>query len=366
MAVEKRLQHLALDENGKLIDVRDITDRDKPYYCPSCKQVMIARMGSQRKWHFAHKHTKEDYDNYLHTIAEMIISECFDKSEKVPLILRYNEICDKYSTCPFKNSNYCSRIQKKKINLKEWIDSCQMEQGFTKDGNNFRADIFCHNSKNESNPIFIEIYVTHQCEPKKINSGIKIIEFKIESEEDIFKIIDYPIQEGDDTKFYNFNPKDKIISWNNFSMPMKRFTLFNSGKAHLDDITCHEFNLRRGVFELTINMDYEEEETPIQINDEFWSPRTSLFPLGFILARKYYPNAKHCHICRWHTTTMSLEHICKLYKKCHTNRYCSENNPLTCPYFQVNSDMQMAMEELYNQFSRHHFIDLWRSDIPEK
>lgn len=358
MAYIDRLQHLALDEEGQLIDIRNVTDRSKKFYCPYCKQEMGTRMGEKNRWSFYHLQKKDDYDNYLHTIAENIICGCFNLSDYLPIIFGKPYKCEKFDNCPFKNNNYCTKTElSDKENLKTWIDKCEMEQTFGE----FRADILCHNSKNEKNPIFIEIYVTHQCEPKKIESGIKIIEFKIESEEDIYRVINNPIQENEYTKFYNFKPKVNLLPQKEFAMPMRRFTLFRSGKAFLDDISCKDFNRRRGIFELTIDVDLEEEDFPLQINDRFWSQRAVMFPLGLIVARRYFPNVRNCQICRWQYTTISMERICKLFKKCHTHRYCSENDPLTCQYFQIDFNVQKQMEDLYTKFSEKHHIDIWKA-----
>lgn len=358
MANIDRIQHLALDEDGQLIDIRNVTDRSKKYYCPYCKKEMGTRMGPKNRWSFYHLQKTEDYDNYLHTIAENIICGCFNLSDYVPIILDKPYKCEKYDKCLYRNKTYCTKKKlSDKINLKTWIDKCEMEQTFGE----FRADILCHNKRNEKNPIFIEVFVTHQCEPKKIKSGLKIIEFKIESEEDIYRVINHTIQENEYTTFYNFKPKEILLPQEEFAMPLKRFTLFKSGKAFLEDITCKDIGRRRGIFELTMDMDFEEEDIPVQLNDGFWSPRTVLFPMGLIIAHRYFPNVRHCQICRWQQTTMSMEKICKLFKKCHTHRNCSENDPLTCQYFQIDFSKEKEMNNLYTEFSQKHHIDIWKA-----
>lgn len=371
MKTERRYQHFALDERGHIINIHDVKDRSQHFRCPYCKHEMITKMGEIRDWHFAHKHNTYDcdYNHYLHSMAEYIIYEKLSSATKIPLIVKAKEKCEHYDSCPIKSEGYCSKYKfLPTIDIAHWIDNWCLEKMFTKDGHEFRADIYGHNKNNEDNPIFIEIYVTHQCEEEKVNSGIKIIEFKIDSEEDIIDIISHPIREGGNTKFYNFKPKDIKSSWKNFSLSLKRFTLFESGKAHLDDISCHQFNNRRGVFELTLPMQPEEEDIPVIVNGQFWSSVTALFSLGYMLANQRFPIARHCQICRWHASvSMTLEQICKLYKRCHTQKYCKDNDPITCPYFQVDYNLRQQLSEFDNDFSKNHYIDLWEiNDVNTK
>lgn len=363
MKTKKRYQHFALGKGSQIINIHDVKDRKQLLHCPYCKREMIAKMGDIRDWHFAHKHNSDDcdYNHYLHSMAEYIICDKLSSSTKIPLIIKTKEKCEHYDSCPIKSEEYCSKDKfLPTIDIAHWIDKWSLENTFIKDGHEFRADIYGHNKNNEENPIFIEIYVTHQCEEEKINSGIKIIEFEINSEEDIMNVIHNSIKEGVKTRFYNFKPKEIKGSWNDFNLILKRFTLFKSGKAHLNEISCHQFNNRRGIFELTIPVLPEEEDIPVVVNGQFWSLVTALFPLGYMLANQRFSFARHCQICKWHAfVPMTLEHICKLYKRCHTQRYCEDNNPLTCPYFRVDYDLRQQLTELYNNLLEVHNIDLW-------
>ena len=75
----------------------------------------------------------------------------------------------------------------------------------------FVPDLLWHYKKNESEPLFIEIFVTHPCSKEKTDSGVRIIEFRITSEKDINRIIGSTIQESDMVRLYNFKPlKDEV------------------------------------------------------------------------------------------------------------------------------------------------------------
>lgn len=366
MKSEKRYQHFALDENGKIINVHDVKDRHQQFLCPYCKHEMIPKMGDIRDWHFAHKHNTEDcdYDHYLHTIAEHIICNWLFTAKEVPLILKTTKKCEHFDNCPIKDKEYCTKPTfLPKSDLSHWIDSWTLEKTFKKNGQEFRADILGHNKNNEDNPIFIEICVTHTCEKEKLDSGIKIIEFKIESEQDIINIIHNPIREGRKTIFHNFHPKDVVGPCNDFNLSLKRFILYPSGKGFVKDITCHEYNFRRGIFEMTMPLSPKEDDIPMVINGEFWSPSALMFSMGYIMAHKACPNAKHCHICRWHAkTSFRMEHICMLYKRHNTNKYCSDNDATKCEHFQVNRELEEQMTKIFNERKDGLNIDIWTKD----
>ena len=50
----RRLQHLALDQDNNIVDIKN-TEDNKKYYCPYCHKEMITKRGAIREWHFAHK-----------------------------------------------------------------------------------------------------------------------------------------------------------------------------------------------------------------------------------------------------------------------------------------------------------------------
>ena len=60
---------------------------------------------------------------------------------------------------------------------------CTEEQSLDK--GKFQADICISDSSGKNSPILIEICVSHKSEKEKLESGHKIIEIKITSEEDI-------------------------------------------------------------------------------------------------------------------------------------------------------------------------------------
>lgn len=46
-------------------------------------------------------------------------------------------------------------------------------------------------------------------------------------------------------------------------------------------------------------------------------------------------------------------------KKCHTQRDCSNNNPQTCQYFQIDKEMEMSISDFINSLMKRSDVDLY-------
>ena len=73
----------ALDGQGKRRNIRE-RDAPRPFQCGDCDGEMVAKRGKMRRWHFAHKvqvvcEPRPDPDNALHTYAQDIIIESFER-----------------------------------------------------------------------------------------------------------------------------------------------------------------------------------------------------------------------------------------------------------------------------------------------
>jgi hypothetical protein len=110
-----KIQHLALDCNGKLLRIEETIERkDETFLCPHCKQEVIGKYGKERRWHFAHKKKECDYDKYLHSIAEIQIAEWFNKEKEIILDMIQYDTCIKT-----KNVLYTTNMIVKKRNVQQ-------------------------------------------------------------------------------------------------------------------------------------------------------------------------------------------------------------------------------------------------------
>lgn len=350
----------AYDDLNRLVHIKDAHKIDSIFTCPHCKSEMIKKCGQHNAWHFAHKHKQCDYDKYLHTIAEIRILEWFNTSNQVLIELDHRLKCPHLNQCKWQKEyenyydeepeGYCYKDFKRTHNLKEWFHNAELEKVFVKKGETFVADIFCHNQRNDNDPLFLEICVTHRCSPEKIASGIKIIEFDIASETDIDTIISSPQKECSNIHFYNFQPKGQEGQLQDFGRHLLKFILMPSYKGYINyNMFCHELCLRRGIFELTIGISY---------NRFYWT-RESFYAIATAVANKHF-QFNSCVLCKYQAySEWDNTSICKLYKKCGTNKYNKDNNPIECPFYRRNEKKYQEMINVFNDYCINNPVDIW-------
>lgn len=237
--------HFALDEQERLVCIDDITEEDRhshSYHCLNCGSKMVPRKGKVRSWHFAHR-CDEDHcgtETYLHKLAKRMIKDKFDREESFEVGYYRVVQCSNKSTCPFAKSDKCREWKLETFNLKRFYDTCIEEQSV----NGFIADLLLTKSdKQEREPVLIEIQVSHKSTDQKLQSGLRIIEIHIKTEDDIQSLLRAPIVENPNAnfgyvrdvetigfaKFYNFKKKssyDEPLE----KRSIQRFYLFPSGK----------------------------------------------------------------------------------------------------------------------------------------
>ncbi len=340
----------ALNEKNELLEIHTAHELGGVYYCPQCGQQMICKCGTKKAWHFAHEKIECDYNHYLHSIAEQRISEWFNDANEIPMAFQINEVCGEL--CKFYNAWFCSKsCLSETFNLKDYYCDCKREMRYEKNGHTFIADILCYPKHENHEPLFIEICVTHPCEPEKLNSEIKIIEFVITSEEDIDMIIDNRIESSDKVRLYNFHPKDKYSSSHTFENELQKFILFPSGKGYVDTIHCSGLNNRRGKLEITIPYNAYEPEF---LGDG------GFFSIAYAVAFQTDKSLRHCCLCKYHAYDVwDGFGICKLYKKIGTNKDSSRNDAHQCPYFRVDDkSIQLRIKE-FDDYCFRNSVDIW-------
>lgn len=340
----------ALNENNKLIEIHEAHQVGGEYNCPQCGKKMICKCGSKNAWHFAHNKAECDYNKYLHTIAEQRISDWFNSSNEISIIMRTNEICDKSDSCKFYREECRREVDSDKFNLKEYYGYCEKEKTFEKNGQRFIADLLCLPKNEKNEPLFIEICVTHPCEQEKIDSGIRIIEFVIKSEEDIDSIIGKQIRASNKIRLYNFHPKDKYSSSITFESLLEKFIVYKSKKGYKEPIHCSKLYNRRGIIEISILYN--------GYHPEFMGDG-GLFSIAFAVASQYDKSIKHCCLCKYHDYDMwDGNGICKMYKY-GTNRDSIDNDAQQCPYFRIDEQsIQLRIKE-FDDYCRDNPFDIW-------
>ncbi len=351
---EKKVQYkYALNEQGDLVSIHDAQKGKNKFICPECHGEMIPRKGDHNAYHFAHKTTECKYDNYLHTLAELLIQKWYNESKSIKLSVPINEKCVDFESCLFKKIGCIHVVNSQFYDLKKWYNNCEREPNDTIAKYGFKPDLFLRDDGNTRNCIFIEIAVTHKCEPPKINSGIRIIEIFIDNEEDIETIIkNNLIQCNEKIQMYNFRGEDKTRDIENYELSLSKFYLFPSNKVHADfHFKCHEKNENRGIFEITVDGDELALNTP---KDHMF------FDIAIAYASQFYDDLKHCQLCRYQKNDSFGSRICALYKKYGTSRYCSDNNPSRCSYFQKDFALIRNRIEILEEYKKEHPVLIWQ------
>lgn len=341
--------HYALNEQGELVSIHDVGRNEGKFFCPECHGEMIPKKGAHNAWHFAHKTETCKYDNYLHTIAEIMLQNWYNNSKEVYLSAPISEKCINYEKCVFKRDLCVHEANSKPYNLKKWFVNCEREPKDVEIKTGFRPDLFLRNNSNPNNIIFLEINVTHPCDIKKINSGYRIIEFDIESEDDIESIINNNfIQRSDKVRMYNIRGKEEFVNTRNIYFSLYKFYLHPSRKVHVDyHFSCQKLNENRGILEIIV----DGNSFSLFSNKEHM-----FFEVALAYASKVDTGLKHCQLCKYQHLDFYDTKICALYKMHGTSKYCSENNAIECPYFKKDIDRIQQRIKIIEDYKKEHPI----------
>ena len=337
--------HYALDEHERIVCIDDVTEEDRQshsYHCLNCGERMIPRMGVKRTRHFAHR--GEDVhcgqETYLHKLAKLLIKEKFNQEGPFEISYYRDVKCSDQDSCPFAKPEECHVMKLVTIDLKHFYDNCIEEQYV--DG--FIADLLLTKSDMpERENVLIEIQVSHKSTEQKIQSGLRIIEIHISTEEDIKTLLDAPIAENPEDKFgyishvetiglgkfYNFKKESAPEPLEVRDIP--RFYLFRSGKAYVTNM--EEFRSCRDVYK----KDNEKAIFEVSI-DSFYLGSPSPYDFGYMAAMQNGIPVQTCQFCKYHRNGFEVGYglnpiFCCLYKKYSTPENPEPQYARQCEYY---------------------------------
>ena len=343
--------HYALEGN-KLVPIEEVNKNERQYHtfkCVGCDSEMIPKQGQKNAWHFAHKSNDENCCNetYLHKLAKRLIKERFES--KRPFVIRYKRRrlfkCSEFEKCLFYDRSNCL-VSKESENLKELYDVCQEEAPI--DG--FKADILLSSSKQDREPVLIEIQVTHECSEEKLKSGLKIIEITVNCEEDIKNLIKEELIKESLNDYLSFEQAVKpTIRLHNFDDGLEdlgqriisRFVLYSNGQHQtIYNKSCHNHKKKldpRSIFEVSILMNSTDRYASV---------------IGDVIALQYYPDYKTCNLCR---------NKCESSLNNNKNRHSKQKNAINCNYFVLDEQMvskinQTLPQHIIIEKKKHKFV----------
>ncbi len=194
--------------NGSPVHISEVTEESREvnkYTCICCGDVMAAHINGKRRRHFQHyRETQHDYETYLHLTAKKIIKEAYENaiSNNQPVFIEYYEkrLCNNYKPTTSLPCDLGKCYAKFDITLthKEIHEEKPVGQ--------FIPDLHLKSDKHKE--IFIEIFVTHECEVEKAKSGYKIIEIRIKDEADLQQLSNlHFLRKNKNVKFHGFETK---------------------------------------------------------------------------------------------------------------------------------------------------------------
>lgn len=321
----------AFNNAGKITDINKVTveyRKSNEFYCVGCGAEMNAVLGEKTQHHFRHKNRCNcNPETYYHKLSKLILKYRFDSSSQFLVKYYAHNNCPKATQCELKehhNWEGCSSVVLKSFNLKEYYNTCKEEIVYK----GFKADlILTHSDYPNREPLFLEVSVTHNCTPEKINSKIRIIEIKVHNEDDAYgeiienegefinesNIIKSKENDFSPIRFYNFKRKSNDKGSNLLS----RFYLYNNkhgicqALCKSNVIECSEFTSEHSInslLEVTIS------EDTIPKGFEF-----DLYDLGMALASDKGLDVKSCIFCNNFNRSHSFARRFKWASQCVEN-----------------------------------------------
>lgn len=307
----------AVDENGNIHNIKSITPANRAehkYFCLGCDREMVPVLCKGKADHFRHKvNDLCNPETYLHNLAKKYLAKQFESQPKFEVSYYATNECPNKDSCPlFKEFHWkeCSGTTLHTFDLKKKYDTCQIEGVY--DG--YRADVLLTSSTNpDLQPIFLEVSVSHDCTPEKLESGNQIIEMKIHSEADFKRplvenkgsMVPVKAEPMPRDSYYShyYYPEQgpSFIMFHNFYRELRRndlkkldrFVLLTNGKmASLNDyVYCGEMETRH------------HSDTAIEVNhlnlskNKNCKPQINLLSLGIAHALLRNLPARHCFFC---------------------------------------------------------------------
>jgi hypothetical protein len=237
----------AFDSKNKIIDVlelpKDRVGLDKIYTCISCGLRVIAKTKSdKRAKHFTHTADQQiqcSSETYLHKLGKAVFREtfiaCLEQKQPFKIQLFHNAKCKRFSK--LLNGVCESQMVEQSHDLTKLYDEIQEEQR----DSSFIPDLLLTKRGNSSRRLYIEIAVTHTASAQKRESGNRIIEIVIGSENDLEKIRQRNLsQEDEKVQFINFDPKPVFLSDSEclcVSEKWHLFRVFSGGNCHMSQLS---------------------------------------------------------------------------------------------------------------------------------
>ena len=298
----------------------------KKYQCIGCEGELIAKVnGAVMQPHFAHKAAQEcSGETYLHKLGKKIFFETYQRCllENKPFLmkLQFQKTCHKFPELVIKTCNLGKYNKIKSFDLTQYYSEIEME----KRDDSFIPDLLLKSTKYPEEKIYIEIAVTHFLSIEKKQSGKRIIEIPIETENDVHTISDAELS-AKNALFLGFNLVSEAITDEECLCASRNFFAFyvyQSGKAYLEVSTLS--NIQANLKRLTNKIIYSNILEIDDGNELMHSGSGGVFIDQVYKAFDRNIRIKNCFLCRYkgenRDVMSNLPIYCKGKKmKCESN-----------------------------------------------
>lgn len=251
----------AYNQNNDIINISELSKNNRNesrYYCISCGAEMIAKLGEVNEHHFAHKGEGEScsFESYLHKLGKKLIKKKYEDTKIFKIVILQKNVCMRKAKCKFYSEEKCYESEYKAFDLKQYYDNCQEEEQI----DNFRADLLLTDSEGKYKPILIEIKVSHECSQEKINSGYRIIEIPIKTEDDIIDLSKCTTWQYDGKKkYYNF--KEPLSACCLEKKDIDRVILKVNGWTETEKVKCSNVGRKYKDSKLELNIEFDKYQS---------------------------------------------------------------------------------------------------------
>jgi hypothetical protein len=314
----------ALDPFDKLVDISSVTSeaRSGPFHCLVCERQMIPVLrGVKRQKHFRHQvETNCSGETYLHLLGKrffyQVYSQCVSDKQPFTLVFKTEVMC---TTCQDEQSISCDLDPElKERDLPRYYPKIRLE---VPEGG-FIPDLLLESSQGDK--IFVEIAVTHVVEDSKRSSGYRVIELRLETEDDLAPILDRRIsQEDSRVSLLNFKIGIRKLSLQTCIKKFSFFLVRKDGWAAIRELHPLAAKKVQAGPEIVYSrrLRYSSSDTYCQALEEAYHQQIQI---------------KNCFLCRYHGKNINREDndvpiYCRFLKKA-----CRSVEAVACQYYRVD------------------------------
>ncbi|SEJ55064.1 hypothetical protein SAMN04244579_04772 [Azotobacter beijerinckii] len=203
----------ALDSQGALTHIGDAL-RSHTYTCPGCKSPIIPVLGEINSKHFRHSEGCCALETYLHKCAKEAFfyryQQALSREMPISLELERRVSCNGSRLSLVRDeTRQCLKSVPARYNLTQFFDQAELEKHDKITG--LRPDVMLYDAAGERR-CYVEICVTNPCSQEKIEAGIPILEFQVQSVADIQMLLTGPYSiKKKSMRVFNWLPPSQIV-----------------------------------------------------------------------------------------------------------------------------------------------------------